>query len=56
MGSRVVLNCPVCGAEEFMDEELIEVLDQETGRTDIYCQRCMRNDIESQMESSDWSV
>lgn len=56
MGSRVVLNCPICGAEKFEDEELIEITDEESGTTNVYCERCLRNDIDSLMESSDWSV
>lgn len=56
MGSRVVLNCPVCGAEKFLDEEFLEVTNEETGETNIFCDRCARNDIDSMMESSDWSV
>jgi predicted nucleic-acid-binding Zn-ribbon protein len=56
MASKVVLNCPECGNEAFVDEEVVQVTDEETGTTNIWCERCERNDIDSFMESSDWSA
>lgn len=56
MSSKVVLQCPECGAEDFVDEEEIQILDEETGKTNVFCPRCWRKDIASYMCSSDWSV
>lgn len=56
MGSRVVLNCSVCGAEKFCEEEDVEVIDEESGQTTMPCERCERHDLDNYMYSSDWSV
>lgn len=56
LSSKVVLQCPECGAEEFVDEEVVQIVDEETGQTNVLCSRCDRKDIYSLMESSDWSA
>jgi len=56
MASMVVLQCPECGSEKYCDEEEIEITDEETGLTNIWCERCDRNDIDVFMTSSDWTA